>query len=61
VPSLVTLLTPWEFSPTVLIACTAAAVLFWRGLRRRREAGLRTGVGRTLSFYVGLVLIYGVM
>jgi putative membrane protein len=61
VPSLVTLLTPWEFSPTVLIACIAAAVLFWRGLRRRREAGLRTGVGRTLSFYVGLVLIYGVM
>jgi len=61
VPSLVTLLTPWEFSPTVLIACTGAAVLFWRGLRRRRQAGLTTGVGRTLSFYVGLVLIYGVM
>jgi len=52
---------PWEFSPTVLLACSAAAVLFWRGLRRRREAGLTTGVGRTLSFYVGLVLIYGVM
>jgi len=61
VPSLVTLLAPWEFSPTVLIACAAAAVLFWLGLRRRREDGLRTGVGRTLSFYVGLVLIYGVM
>jgi putative membrane protein len=61
VPSLVTLLTPWEFSPAVLVACTAAAVLFWRGLRRSRQAGLATGVGRTLSFYAGLVLIYGVM
>jgi len=61
VPSLVTLLTPWEFSPTVLLACIAAAVLFWRGLRRRREAGLRTGVGRTLSFYTGLALVYVVM
>jgi putative membrane protein len=61
VPSLVTLLTPWEFSPTILVACAAAAALFWRGLRRRRQAGLATGAGRTLSFYVGLVLTYGVM
>lgn len=60
-PSLVTLFTPWEFSPAVFVACTGAAVLFWRGLRLRRLAGLTTGVGRTLSFYVGLVLIYGVM
>jgi len=45
----------------VLLACTSAAVLFWRGLRHRRQAGLRTGVGRTLSFYTGLVLIYVVM
>jgi len=52
---------PWEFSPTVLAACATAAVLFWRGLRRRRQAGLATGVGRTLSFYTGLVLIYGVL
>ncbi len=52
---------PWEFSPAVLAACTAAAVLFWRGLRLRRQAGLTTGVGRTLSFYTGLVLIYVVM
>jgi putative membrane protein len=61
VPSLVTLLTPWEFSPTILVACAAAAPLFGRGRRRRRQAGLATGAGRTLSFYVGLVLTYGVM
>ncbi len=52
---------PWEFSPTVLVAIAAAAALFWRGLRHRRQAGLTTGVGRTLSFYVGLVLTYGVL
>jgi putative membrane protein len=61
VPSLVTLLTPWEFSPAVLLTCATAALLFWRGLRRRRQAGLATGVWRTLSFYVGLALTYGVM
>ncbi len=60
-PSFVTLLTPWEFSPTVLLACAAAGGLFWRGLRQRRLAGLATGVGRALSFYVGLVLVYGVL
>ena len=52
---------PWEFSPTVLVAFVAAAALFWRGLRRRRQAGLATGVGRTVSFYLGLLLCYGVM
>jgi putative membrane protein len=52
---------PWEFSPTVLVAFIVAGGLFWCGLRRRRQAGLATGVGRTLSFYVGLVLSYGVL
>jgi putative membrane protein len=61
VPTLVTLLTPWEFSPAVPVACAAAGALYWRGCRRRSQAGLATRVGRTLSFYVGLVLIYGVM
>jgi putative membrane protein len=60
-PSLVTLLAPWEFSLAVPIACGTAGILFWHGRRCRRHAGLRTGFGRTLSFYLGLVLIYGVM
>jgi len=38
-----------------------AAGLYWRGMRQRRRAGLRTGVWRTLSFYIGLGLVYGVM
>lgn len=61
VPPLLTLLSPWEFSPTVLVACVGAASLYWRGLRQRGRAGLKTRAGRTLSFYAGLALIYGVM
>jgi putative membrane protein len=61
VPSLLTLLAPWELAPSVPIACAVGGILYWRGWRRRRQAGLVTGVGRTLSFYLGLVLIYGVM
>jgi len=61
VPPLVTLIAPWEFSPTVLVTGVGAGALFWRGLRRRREAGHTTGIARALSFYVGLLLTYGVM
>jgi putative membrane protein len=59
--SLVTLLTPWEFSPTVLVCCLGAAILYWRGMRQRRRAGQSTAFWRTLSFFVGLLLIYAVM
>jgi putative membrane protein len=59
--SLLTYLSPWEFSPTVLLSCLVAAVLYWLGLRQRRREGERTGFGRTFSFYLGLILIYGVM
>ncbi|MEJ2362791.1 MAG: cytochrome c oxidase assembly protein, partial [Gammaproteobacteria bacterium] len=59
--SLITYLEPWEFSPTLLITWVVAALLFGLGLRRRRREGLRTGFWRTLSFYLGLVMIYVVM
>jgi putative membrane protein len=52
---------PWEFSATVLVTFVVAGGLFGCGLRRRRQAGLATGVGRTLSFYVGLLLSYVVL
>jgi len=58
VPPLLTLLSPWEFSPTVLVCTVAAGALFWRGLTVRRRAGRTTGVWRSLSFFVGLALIY---
>ena len=60
-PSLLTLVTPWEFSPTVLFGCIAAVVLFWRGSRQYRCEGQRTGFWRTLSFLIGVLLIYVVM
>ncbi len=44
---------PWEFSPTVIVACALAALLYVRGVRHRPP-----GVARQLSFWVGLVLIY---
>ncbi len=59
--SLLTYLSPWEFSPEVLLGCLGAAVLYWLGLRQRRREGERTGFGRTFSFYLGIILIYGVM
>lgn len=59
--SLLSYLSPWEFSPLVLLSCVSAGVLFWLGMQRRRRDGLRTGVWRTLSFYLGLVLTYVVM
>lgn len=52
---------PWEFSPTVLVGSIGAAVLYWRGLRQRRREKQHTGFWPTLSFYLGLLLIYGVM
>jgi putative membrane protein len=58
---LLTYLSPWEFSPTLLISCVGAGVLYWRGMRQRRREGVRTGFWRTLSFFVGLLLIYAVM
>jgi len=54
-------LIPWEFSPVVLISCVGAGILFWRGMRQRRRDGQVTGFWRTLSFYLGLVLVYTVM
>ena len=43
------------------IGCIGAGILFWLGMRQRRRDGEKTGFWRTLSFYLGLILIYGVM
>ncbi|HQU16267.1 MAG: hypothetical protein B7Z66_00135 [Chromatiales bacterium 21-64-14] len=59
--TLLTLITPWEFSPTVLVTCLLAAGLFLRGLRRCRREGKSISPWRTLSFFTGLILIYGVL
>jgi putative membrane protein len=50
-------LLPWEFSPSVMVCCTAAVILFARG--SRRESGCAaTSRWRQVSFYLGITLIY---
>lgn len=59
--SFITYISPWEFSPTVLLGSSTAATLFWRGQRAKRRNGRKIGIWRGLSFYSGLVSIYVVM
>ncbi|HJS88899.1 MAG TPA: cytochrome c oxidase assembly protein [Steroidobacteraceae bacterium] len=49
------LLLPWDFSPTVLLAVLAAAVLYARGAGRTCPP---SPAGRRLSFGLGLLLVY---
>ncbi|RAP57388.1 cytochrome c oxidase assembly protein [Oleiagrimonas sp. MCCC 1A03011] len=44
---------PWEFSPTVVVFCAMAVVLYVRGARRRPP-----GFWRQFAFWTGLALIY---
>lgn len=59
--ALVSYITPWEFSPTILVVSLTAAIVFWLGQQSRRRRGLRTGFWRALGFYSGLLSIYTVM
>jgi len=46
-------LNPWEFSPSLIVACLVAGGLFLRGQRRRRVNGVRQGL-----FWTGMALLY---
>lgn len=46
-------LTPWEFSPVLILAFLASAILFVRGTRVHRVSA-----ARQLMFWIGLVLLY---
>jgi putative membrane protein len=61
VPADLSYLLPWEFSPTVLLTCSLAALLYTRGLLLLRRSGPRISFWSALSFYLGLGLTYGVM
>lgn len=58
---MLTWITPWEFSPTVLLSCLLAGALYLRGLRRTTAPDATVSRWRTTSFFVGLVLIYLVL
>ena len=55
---IITFLTPWEFSPTVLLLCAGSAVFYLRGLRRARGEGASPGFWRSTAFLVGLASVY---
>ncbi len=59
--SILTYLSPWDFSPTVLIACLVPAVLYVRGLRALGARGETVGFGAALTFLIGLTLDYVVL
>jgi putative membrane protein len=56
--SVLDFLSPWEFSPTVLILCAGSALVYLRGLGRAGEVGASPGLWRSLAFLVGLATIY---
>ncbi|WP_227519755.1 cytochrome c oxidase assembly protein [Mangrovitalea sediminis] len=54
-------LLPYEFSPTVLLLCGSAVLIYVRGICAERRAGRPSGFWRPLAFLGGVVLIYGVL
>ena len=54
-------LTPWEFSPTVLLACLLPLAAYVRGLVLTRRAGEPTGFWRPLAFFLGVISMYAVL
>ncbi len=56
--SLIFYLEPWEFSPTVLLACLLPTAAYLRGLVLTRRAGGTIGFWPPLSYFVGVALIY---
>jgi putative membrane protein len=60
-PQIIAYLKPWEFSPTVLIACLLPLAAYTRGLLLTRRAGEPTGFWRPLAFFLGVISIYTVL
>ncbi|MGH8271181.1 MAG: cytochrome c oxidase assembly protein [Gammaproteobacteria bacterium] len=54
-------LLPYEFSPTVLVLCVAAVLIYVRGLLHRHRAGIATGKLRAFAFLFGVALMYVVL
>lgn len=54
-------LMPYEFSPTVMIACVAALLLYLRGGSLLRRRGACPGRWRSLVYLLGVSLIYVVL
>lgn len=59
--SIIIWLAPWEFSPTVLVACLLFSGLYLVGMLSLRHAGSPAGFWRNGSFFTGVILIYLVL
>lgn len=59
--SIITWLSPWEFSPTVLVASLLFCGLYLAGMLACRRAGSSAGFWRNSSFFTGIILIYVVL
>lgn len=56
--SIALFLSPWEFSPTVLLLCAGSVLLYVRGLRHASGEATSPGFWRIAAFFVGLTSIY---
>lgn len=54
-------LAPYQFSFLAVVSTALVLVLYLRGLRQAREAGIRVGPGRRIAFFAGLALCYAVL
>lgn len=54
-------LLPYEFSPTVLLLCAVAALLYLRGVAALARAGEAPAWPRSLAYLLGVALMYGVL
>jgi putative membrane protein len=54
-------LLPWQFYPSVFLACAVVVWLYARGLVVLRRRGTRVGFGRAFTFYFGVALSYAVL
>lgn len=55
--SIVTFLTPWDISPTVMVVCAASVVFYIRGLGRLHQ-GDPAGAWRATAFLISVIAIY---
>jgi putative membrane protein len=54
-------LLPWQFYPSVFLACAVVLALYVRGLLALRRRGAGVGFGRAFTFFLGVALNYAVM
>ncbi len=54
-------LLPWQFSPTVFLACAITVTLYVRGLAALRRRGTPAGFWRAFTFLLGVALNYAVL